>query len=117
MENEPPGYTTDELISQRVNHLLFINKLTRRTAAGQLGISHSAFNSKINGSSSWKADELRSLTDRFGVSFDFLIGRQPIEWAGPSTAETPTTQKSPAAEAAGDALWTFPSDSQTATRR
>lgn len=78
------GYSNDELISQRVNHLLFINRLTRRKAAEELGISHSAFNTKINGESSWKADELVSLTDRFKVSFDFLIGRQAIEFAEPT---------------------------------
>lgn len=83
MNNESPKYTSDELISQRVNHLLFIHKITRRRAADELGISSSAFNTKINGGSSWRADELVSLTDRFGVSFDFLVGRQPIEMAMP----------------------------------
>ncbi|NLB46521.1 MAG: hypothetical protein GX814_02010 [Microbacteriaceae bacterium] len=80
----PSGsFSSDELISQRVNHLLFINRLTRRRAAEQLGISHSAFNTKMNGGSSWKADELVALTDYFGVSFDFLIARQAIELAEP----------------------------------
>ncbi|NLA66133.1 MAG: hypothetical protein GX862_09495 [Leucobacter sp.] len=83
MTGNETQYSNDELISQRVNHLLFINRLTRRGAADQLGISHSAFNTKINGGSSWKADELVALTDKFDVSFDFLIGRQPIEFARP----------------------------------
>lgn len=88
-EHSPSGqfstgqFSTDERISQRVNHLLFINRLTRRRAAEQLGLSHSAFNTKINGGSSWKAEELVSLTERFGVSFDFLVGRQAIEFARP----------------------------------
>jgi hypothetical protein len=83
MSRSGGGFSNDELISQRVNHLLFINRLTRRKAAEQLGISHSAFNTKMNGGSSWKADELIALTDRFLVSFDFLIGRQAIELAAP----------------------------------
>lgn len=83
MSDEAPKYTSDELISQRVNHLLFINKVTRRKAADELGISSSAFNTKVNGGSSWKADELVNITERFGVSFDFLVGRQPIEMAMP----------------------------------
>lgn len=83
MHDQPPEFSNDELISQRVNHLLFLNRLTRRQAAEQLGISHSAFNTKINGGSSWRADELVSLTDRFDVSFDYLIGRQAIEYARP----------------------------------
>ena len=87
MNNEKPSFSSDELISQRVNHLLFINKLTRRKAAEDLGISHSAFNTKINGGSSWRADDMVSLTGRFGVSFDFLFGRQPIEFASPHEAE------------------------------
>ena len=87
MGDEEQPFSSDELISQRVNHLLFINKLTRRRVAEDLGISHSAFNTKINGGSSWRADELVSLTDRFGVSFDFLFGRQPIEIAYPLEAE------------------------------
>lgn len=91
MVDETPQYSSDELISQRVNHLLFINKLTRRKAAEELGISHSAFNTKINGGSSWKAEELVGLTDRFRVSFDFLVGRQPIEFAEPYAPATPTT--------------------------
>lgn len=81
---EDKRFSSDELISQRVNHLLFINRLTRRKAAEQLGISHSAFNTKINGGSSWRADEIVGLTDRFGVTFDFLIGRAPIEMASPT---------------------------------
>ena len=89
MDDEAPSYSSDELISQRVNHLLFINRLTRRKAAEQLGISHSAFNTKINGGSSWRADEIVNLTDRFGVTFDFLIGRQPIELAAPSERTAP----------------------------
>lgn len=84
MDRPQHDFSTDELISQRVNHLLFINRLTRRKAAGELGISQSAFNSKINGDSSWRADEIMQLTTRFGVSFDFLVGRQPIEMAAPS---------------------------------
>lgn len=87
MTEEASDFSSDELISQRVNHLLFINRLTRRKAAEDLGISHSAFNTKINGGSSWRADELVSLTDRFGVSFDFLFGRQPIEFASPHEPE------------------------------
>lgn len=83
MSDEKPSYSSDELISQRVNHLLFINKLTRRRAAEDLGISHSAFNTKINGGSSWRADDLVNLTSRFDVSFDFLFGLQPIEYAAP----------------------------------
>lgn len=88
MSEETQPYSSDELISQRVNHLLFINRLTRRRAADELGISHSAFNTKINGGSSWRAEELVNLTDRFGVSFDFLVGRVPIEYAVPNQAET-----------------------------
>jgi len=82
-----PQYSSDELISQRVNHLLFINRLTRRRAAEELGISHSAFNTKINGGSSWKADEILELTDRFKVSFDYLFGRIPIEYARPAESD------------------------------
>ncbi len=92
MDDEAPSYSSDELISQRVNHLLFINRLTRRKAAEQLGISHSAFNTKINGGSTWRADEIVNLTDRFGVTFDFLIGRQPIELAAPSEHPAPTSE-------------------------
>ena len=88
MSNRASGFSSDELISQRVNHLLFINKLTRRRAAEELGISHSAFNTKINGGSSWRADELAGLTDRFGVTFDFLFGRQPFEYAEPAERDT-----------------------------
>lgn len=84
MEDQHSPFSNDELISQRVNHLLFINRLTRRKAAEQLGISHSAFNSKINGVSSWRADEIVNITDHFRVTFDFLIARVPIEMAVPT---------------------------------
>jgi len=99
MSNEAQHYSSDELISQRVNHLLFINRLTRRKAANELGISHSAFNTKINGGSSWRAEELVNLTDRFGVSFDFLVGRVPIEYAVPNDFET---ERPPQGETPGD---------------
>lgn len=101
MDDEAPSYSSDELISQRVNHLLFINRLTRRKAAEQLGISHSAFNTKINGGSTWRADEIVNLTDRFGVTFDFLIGRQPIELAAPSDRTTLARSTSSAPEPQG----------------
>ena len=99
MGDDAPHYSSDELISQRVNHLLFIHRLTRRKAADELGISHSAFNTKINGGSSWRAEELVNLTDRFGVSFDFLVGRVPIEYAVPHHAEE---DESPKDETSGD---------------
>lgn len=104
MNERAPDFSSDELISQRVNHLLFINKLTRRKAAEELGISHSAFNTKINGGSSWRADELAGLTDRFGVTFDFLFGRQPIEYAEPAERDSPrsTEASSPAGPDAND---------------
>ena len=83
-------YSGSDLVSQRVNHLLFINgMMTQRTLAFRLGVKPSTVNGKISGRTAWNLDELRELSSIFGVTADYLMGNEPIESAEPVNAEVP----------------------------
>ena len=79
----------DQQISYRVNHLMFLNgRVSGRAIAMAIGISHTSFNNKLGGSR-WTAEDLIRLSDYFGVSVDYLIGRLPLESASPVQQKTP----------------------------
>ncbi len=79
-------------VSQRVNHLRFINRLSQKQLALRLGLKPATFSQKINGGTRWNLEEIIELTDTFGVSFDYLIGREPIESAMPHNEKTPSEE-------------------------
>ena len=86
-------------LSVRVNHLRFINGMTQKELALRLGMGGSTLGHKINGLGKWGLEDAIALASIFNVTIDYLIGNEPIESANP------TTQASPAAEPAGDAMW------------
>ncbi len=48
-----------------------------------------ALSQKMNGGTRWNIEEIVALIDAFEVSFDYLIGRLPIETAEPVKPKTP----------------------------
>ncbi|QAB17636.1 XRE family transcriptional regulator [Leucobacter muris] len=79
-----------QIVSVRVNHLIFINGLQQKELALRLAMSASTLNNKIHGKGSWGLEDAIALGEIFEVSIDYLIGKAPIE------AAVPTQQKAPA---------------------
>ena len=61
-------YTADEAIGITVNHLMFLNRTTRKALGGEtLGISGPGIGKKLRGENGW------SVTDLYGVAEYFQI--------------------------------------------
>ena len=60
-------YTADEAIGITVNHLMFLNRTTRKSLGEALGITGPAMGKKLRGESGW------SVTDLFGVAEYFQV--------------------------------------------
>ncbi len=60
-------YTADEAIGITVNHLMFLNRTTRKALGEALGISGPAVGKKLRGENGW------SVTDLYGVAEYFQI--------------------------------------------
>ena len=87
-------YSASELVSQRVNHLLFINgMMTRRALAFRMGLQPPTINSKVSGANRWNIDDLIDLSGIFGVSINYLIGKEPIESAVSVNAKVPASRE------------------------
>jgi len=74
--------TKSDIVSQRLNHLLFINGyMTQKRLAFQMGIPVSTIGSKMVGRARWNLDEVDALGRIFGVtrttSSDTSRSRQP----------------------------------------
>lgn len=83
-------YSASDLVSQRVNHLLFINGLmTQRALAFRMGLKPATVGNKVTGASRWNIDEVSELSEIFEVSTDYILGKEPIESAEPVNAEVP----------------------------
>ena len=87
-------YSASELVSQRVNHLLFINGMkTKRSLALRMGLQAVNLNNKIAGTVRWSLDELLELGEIFEVSSNYLLGKEPIESAVPVKASVPASRE------------------------
>ena len=85
-------YSASDLVSQRVNHLLFINGLmTQRALAFRMGVKPATIGNKVTGANRWNIDEVSELSEIFGVSTDYILGKEPIESAEPINAEVPAS--------------------------
>ena len=81
-----------EIVSQRVNHLMFINgRLTQKRLALRLGMAVSTITTKITGRNRWNIDEVDALASVFGVTPNYLFGYEPIESAGPVNNKIPAS--------------------------
>ena len=79
-----------ETTSLRVGYLLLLNgNMSQKELALGLGLTPGQLNHKMVGRSKWGVSEMIALGDFFGVPFDYLIGRLPIESAEPVNAKTP----------------------------
>ncbi|TYL51226.1 helix-turn-helix domain-containing protein [Agromyces mariniharenae] len=88
-----PEYSATELVALRVNHLLFLNRMSQRELAMRLGTKPTTVNSKMNRSNRWNLDEILHLAEIFGVSTDYLLGRAPIESAVPVNTKRPASEE------------------------
>lgn len=63
----------------RVRRLMGFNCLTQKDVACLLGCARSTVSQKLSGNIQFSQSELVKLSDRFGVSVDALLGREPLE--------------------------------------
>lgn len=81
---EDERMSSAEVVSQRVNYLLFLNRpLQHRELALMLGMSSSKFSQKLNGLTKWSLDDVNLIADTFDVSTDWLVGRVALEADAP----------------------------------
>ena len=79
-----------DIVSQRINHLLFINgHTTRKRLAFRMGVPVPTIGSKMVGRTRWNVDEVDELAKIFGVSLSYMFGYEPIETAEPLEHEIP----------------------------
>ncbi|WP_087012410.1 helix-turn-helix transcriptional regulator [Leucobacter sp. 7(1)] len=76
-------------VSLRVNHLRFGSRVSQKQIALKAGLSAPTLSNKVNGVTRWTLDEVVAIADTFGVTLDYLIGRQPIESATPRKRRNP----------------------------
>ena len=73
----------DHPFRERLNHLMFsahkVQRLTNKEIAQDLGISQSAMQYYKSGKTLPGAEILLKLADYFGVSTDYLLGREGYE--------------------------------------
>ena len=81
-----------DVVSVRVNHLRFINKLKQKELALRMGLGASTLNAKLQGSGKWGLEDAIALSRVFGVSIDYLIGNEPLENAAPTNEKTPSEE-------------------------
>lgn len=63
----------------RVRRLMGFNCLNQKDIACLLGCSRSTVSQKLSGNIQFSQSELIKLSDKFGVSVDALLGREPLE--------------------------------------
>ena len=81
-------------MSQRINHLLFINgHTTRKRLAFRMGVPVPTIGGKMVGRTRWNVDEVDELAKIFGVSLSYMFGYEPIETAEPLEHEIPASKE------------------------
>mgnify|MGYP001091422218 CR=1 FL=1 len=82
-----------ETTSFRVGYLLLLNgNMSQKELAMALGVTPNKLNHKLVERSRWSVEDLLALSDFFGVSLDFLVGRTSIEEAVPVNERTSTAE-------------------------
>ena len=81
-------HSPDEAIGERVNQLMFINRVTRKRLGEVLGITGPAAGKKVMGKAAWTASDLYKVADFFGVDITELLPRRV---PAPGHDETPRT--------------------------
>ena len=77
-------------MNQRLKQLRQLNGLSQKQVADLLGISQSAYSQIEKGTVSLSIDHLKTLTDKYGVSMDWLAsGRGAREWPKHDTSPVP----------------------------
>ena len=85
--------STSEVVSLRVNHLLFINRMSQRELAMRLGAKPTTIYSKMNMANRWNLDDVMALSHEFAVSPNYLLGLEQIESAVPVNTKRPASEE------------------------
>ena len=93
--------TKTNVVSVRVNHLLFINGFTQAHLAVRLHLTPAAVGNKMQRRARWNLDEIDAMADIFDVSTDYLLGRVPIESAIPVNEAVPASEETGTVVVAG----------------
>lgn len=83
-----------DTIAVRVNHLMYINRLSQRRLSTRLGLRPTSVSAKQSGANRWNVDEVLQLATIFNVATDYLFGLLPIESAKPVNTEGPNSVES-----------------------
>ncbi len=68
--------TADEAVGVTVNHLMFVNRVTRKALGEALGISGPAMGRKIRGEIGWSLQDLYTVANFFNKDVAQLLPRQ-----------------------------------------
>ncbi len=91
-----PKRTLDasEIVSRRVNHLMFINgRMTQKRLAMRLGVAAPTIATKLMGRNRWNIEEVDALCLAFDVTPNYMLGYEPIETAEPKNNEIPASSE------------------------
>lgn len=84
------------MFGERIKNLRIERRLTQQEVADALGVSKNTIYSWENGVRSPTLDMLSTLADFFGVSADYLLGRENVpEHVSPSTLAARNTEGMP----------------------
>ena len=80
--------TADEAVGVTINHLMFVNRVTRKALGEVLGISGPAMGRKIRGEIGWSLQDLYTVANFFNKDVTQLLPRQ----IPPETPKSPSTE-------------------------
>ena len=96
--------TTPSTVTLRVSHLLLLNRISKRKLASQMGLTEQSVGNRLAERRAWTVDDIATMADIFGVSTDYLFGREPMDSAKPVNAVGPAAMQSGPTLVAGAGL-------------
>lgn len=69
------------IFKRKVRAQLAVHGLRQQDLAKALNVAPATLSNKLTGKIRFSADELSTMADLFGVSTDYLLGREPMEVA------------------------------------
>jgi DNA-binding XRE family transcriptional regulator len=99
---------SNEIVSQRVNHLMFINgRMTQKRLATRLGVAAPTIATKLMGRNRWNLEEVPAVCAAFGVTPNYMFGYEPIEAVEPRNAEFPASEETGNSGVVAGAVFSF----------
>lgn len=66
----------DTALGERVHQLMWRAKISQTALAPKLGLTQAGLSKKLRGDRGWSLDEVLAVSDLFGVSLNYLFGRE-----------------------------------------